>query len=207
MEIDIPPFVRLFQVSPELTTELASVHGDATVRCVVIQPAGQPVAFSEQDLRSILRLEHPAVFAAQGRVAGGDLDIALATDIRVATASTTFDGPTRLARRLGLLLRRTSPVAAVDLNGQSALDAGLVSSVAGDGDVLAAALRIAGVIAGRGPIATRLAKEAVWRGLDQDFEQALRFETDLTLLLQTTKDRAEGVRAFIEKRPPVFIGE
>ena len=38
-------------------------------------------------------------------------------------------------------------------------------------------------------------------------EQALRFETDLTLLLQTTNDRAEGVRAFLEKRAPVFTGE
>ena len=66
---------------------------------------------------------------------------------------------------------------------------------------------IAAAIAARGPIATRLAKEAVWRGLPQPLEQALRFETDLTLLLQTTKDRAEGVRAFLEKRPPRFTGE
>mgnify|MGYP000981138821 CR=1 FL=1 len=56
-------------------------------------------------------------------------------------------------------------------------------------------------------LAKRLAKEALWRGLALPLEQALRFETDLTLLLQTTKDRAEGVRAFLEKRAPVFTGE
>ncbi|MYD29128.1 MAG: hypothetical protein F4X03_09525 [Dehalococcoidia bacterium] len=71
----------------------------------------------------------------------------------------------------------------------------------------AASSRAAEAVAARGPIATRLAKEAVWRGLDQPLEQALRFETDLTLLLQATKDRAEGVRAFLEKRPPDFTGE
>ena len=38
-------------------------------------------------------------------------------------------------------------------------------------------------------------------------EQALRYETDLTLLLQTTKDREEGVRAFVEKRSPKFTGD
>jgi enoyl-CoA hydratase/carnithine racemase len=69
------------------------------------------------------------------------------------------------------------------------------------------ALRLAGVMAMHGPIALRLGKEAIWRGLEMPLSQALRFETDLTLLLQTTKDRAEGVRAFIEKREPRFTGD
>ncbi len=79
--------------------------------------------------------------------------------------------------------------------------------VTGAGEAAAAARRVADVVASRGPIATRLGKEAIKRGAGQPLEQALRFETDLTLLLQTTKDRAEGVRAFLEKRPPLFTGE
>jgi len=50
------------------------------------------------------------------------------------------------------------------------------------------------------------AMEAVSRGAEMPLEQALRFETDLTIILQTTEDRAEGVRAFLEKRPPKFEG-
>jgi len=42
--------------------------------------------------------------------------------------------------------------------------------------------------------------------MDMSLEQALRFETDLTIILQTTEDRAEGVRAFLEKREPKFQG-
>ena len=61
-------------------------------------------------------------------------------------------------------------------------------------------------MASRGPIALRYAKEAVRRGMEQPLEQALRFETDLTIILQTTEDRAEGVRAFLEKREPKFKG-
>ena len=49
-------------------------------------------------------------------------------------------------------------------------------------------------IAAQGPIAVRYAKEAMLRGLDMPLEQALRYETDLTVILQTTADRAEGVR-------------
>ena len=44
------------------------------------------------------------------------------------------------------------------------------------------------------------------RGLDMTLDQALRYETDLTVILQTTEDRAEGVRAFVEKRKPEFKG-
>jgi enoyl-CoA hydratase/carnithine racemase len=61
-------------------------------------------------------------------------------------------------------------------------------------------------MAARGPLALRYAKEAVRRGLEQPLDQALRYETDLTVILQTTEDRAEGVRAFMEKREPEFRG-
>ena len=65
---------------------------------------------------------------------------------------------------------------------------------------------IAQRIAERGPLAVRYAKEAVARGAEMPLEQALRFETDLTIILQTTEDRAEGVKAFLEKRSPDFKG-
>ena len=68
------------------------------------------------------------------------------------------------------------------------------------------ALGGARAIAPRGPIATRLAKEAVHRGPEMTLQQALRYELELTVLLQTTADRAEGVRAFVAKRPPQFTG-
>ena len=77
------------------------------------------------------------------------------------------------------------------------------------GEALSAGLAevIAGRIAERGPIAVRYAKEAVRRGLEMPLEQALRYETDLTIILQTTEDRTEGVSAFLEKRKPKFKGQ
>ena len=87
-----------------------------------------------------------------------------------------------------------------------ALRIGLVSAVVPRDRLDAEAVALAERIASRGPIAVAYAKEAVRRGLEQPLDEALRYETDLTVILQTTEDRAEGVRAFIEKREPKFKG-
>jgi enoyl-CoA hydratase/carnithine racemase len=89
----------------------------------------------------------------------------------------------------------------------TALAWGLVNAIAPQGAALNRAEEIAASVAARGPLAVRYAKEAISRGLDMSLEQALRYETDLTIILQTTSDRAEGVRAFLEKRKPRFNGD
>ena len=61
-------------------------------------------------------------------------------------------------------------------------------------------------ITSRAPIAARLVKEAVVKGFDMTLGQGIRLEEDLYALLQTTEDRAEGVRSFLEKRKPLFKG-
>ena len=59
-------------------------------------------------------------------------------------------------------------------------------------------------ILSRGPVAARLVKDAVRKGYDMTLDQGIRLEEDLYALLQTTADRAEGVRAFLEKRKAEF---
>lgn len=145
----------------------------------------------------------PVVAALEGEVSGGAAALALAADIRVAGGDAWLELPEPGSARAAAIQRGAHG----RISAGEAFARGIVSALTGPGEAVAEAARLAAVIAGRGPIATRLGKEAVWRGLPQPLEQALRFETDLTLLLQTTKDRAEGVRAFLEKRAPVFTGE
>lgn len=178
-----------------LLNELEAIREGGEARVVVLDAtgpgAGAVDAMSAEELRALTLFALPVVCCFEGELGEGMAGIALAADIRVCGTGGA------LAVRPG----------AERLDAEALLQAGLVTAVAADGEADGEARRIADVIASRGPIATRLAKEAIKRGAGQPLEQALRFETDLTLLLQTTKDRAEGVRAFLEKRPPLFTGE
>jgi enoyl-CoA hydratase/carnithine racemase len=163
------------------------------------------------DLAQLSLFELPLVFAFEGELTGLACDVALACDVRVCGADARIQADSWRTPRILQLLGRDASADGLEggtsLTAREALKLGLVSQVSEGETAHACASRLAATIASRGPIATRLAKEAIWRGLEMPLEQALRFETDLTLLLQTTEDRAEGVRAFIEKRAPKFTGD
>lgn len=185
---------------------LAALPGGDAVRVVLVQIDGGKPGHDSAVAEAFAACPLPLVAVLSGRLTGEVLDAALQTDIRIAAEGTALrQGPSPSAR--WSLLTRGVP-GGMTWSAEAAFHAGLVTALAATAEgALAEGRRIASVIASRGPHATRLAKEAVWRGLPQSFEQALRFETDLTLLLQTTKDRAEGVSAFLQKRSPEFEGK
>jgi len=83
---------------------------------------------------------------------------------------------------------------------------GLVASVAADDALADEGRRLATALTSGAPLAAALAKEAVLAAFDLPLDEGLRLEEDLYALLQTTSDRAEGVRAFLEHRAPRFRG-
>jgi enoyl-CoA hydratase/carnithine racemase len=164
-------------------------------------------------------LPQPTIAVVEGAVRDAGLELALCADIRLADMSATFAMPDiglgrlpiagglqRLARTVGRAHALDMVLRGTAINAATARQWGLISQVAVDGAAPQEATDLATQIAQRGPIALRAAKEAVRRGLEMPLDEALRFETDLTVLLQTTADRAEGVDAFTEKRPPRFQG-
>lgn len=216
-----------------LSRECESLRDDDGLRAVILTGEGEDfcgdwsrtvAAKADQHagiccsaFQPVADLPQPVIAAVTGAAHGAGLELALTADIRIAARGATFllcdgesvplaGGLTRLGRAVGRATAAWMALTGEKLSAEQALDAGLVSAVLPAEDLLPEAERLAAVIAARGPIATRFAKEALRHGPDLTLPQALRYETDLTVILQTTADRAEGVAAFTEKRPPHFQG-
>lgn len=161
----------------------------------------------------------PIIAAINGSCLAGGLELALACDIRIAVEHATFGlpevtrgilpgagGTQRLPRSLpqGVALEMILSGASID--SESALRWGLVSHVVAAADLLQEATRIAKIIAANGPLAVRAARDAVYQGLTLPLNEALNLEQYHAEPLRLSEDAGEGVRAFIEKRPPLFKG-
>ena len=208
----------------DFVTQLADICESVTddIRAVILKPArrvwlGFEGATPFGDLfAAIADLGQPTIAVLEGPTRAGGLELALAADLRVAgreihvgldALATEFPragGLQRLTRAIGR--SRATQLAMLDqqIDAATALDWGLVNVVAED--PAQAAMQVAQSIASRGPIATRYAKDAIRQGLDMPLAQALHYETELTILLQDTADRAEGVDAFVSKRTAQFSG-
>jgi enoyl-CoA hydratase/carnithine racemase len=92
------------------------------------------------------------------------------------------------------------------IGAQQALDWGLLNAVCEPQDLMPRVLETARVIAGNAPLSIRQVKKSVRYGMQMEIRTAYRFEIEAYNHLVETEDRYEGVRAFNEKRKPVFKG-
>jgi enoyl-CoA hydratase/carnithine racemase len=163
----------------------------------------------------------PIIAAINGFAYGGGVELALACDIRIASETAKLGlvepkvgmipgagGTQRLPRLIGSALAKELLFTAGTITATEAYQMGLVNRVVTDGEtVLEAAREMMDRITKNAPLAVRMSKFAVNKGMQMSLSEGLDFEASCTAFLRTTQDRVEGITAFQEKRQSNFRGK
>ena len=219
-------------MADELARVSRQIFEDEEIRVVVITGSGGVFSAGDQaaEMKStmasnmasaaIATLNVPVIASINGDAIGNGLELALACDIRISADGANFalpgtsfgfipsgGGTQRLPRIIGRGKALEMILMAQTIDTDEAFRIGLINRIVPSDDLRQAVEDLAQKLASKGPISARYAKEAISKGMDMTLEQGLKLEADLSFLLQTTKDRTEGINAFLEKRTPEFKGE
>jgi len=170
-------------------------------------------------ITSIRQMTKPVIAAVNGVASGAGCNLALACDLRIASTNATFS---QSFLKVGLhpdwggtyfLPRLLTPNKVCELfflgeaiDASEAARLSLVNQVVAPEDLEAATQHLAERLRAAPPIALAAAKQAVYASQAADLDEMLRYETEAQLRCFESEDGREGVRAFIEKRDPMFTG-
>jgi enoyl-CoA hydratase/carnithine racemase len=161
----------------------------------------------------------PVIAAIEGFCMTGGCELALACDLRVGAAGSTYaitssrigtvagaGGTQRLPRIVGQAYALEILFAAEPFSAEDAYRMGLINRLTAKGGALAEARQMIELYATRAPLSLALVKRAVHRGMQMDLASGLEFETFLVSTIYGTEDKQEGISAFLEKRKADFKG-
>jgi len=177
-------------------------------------------AIIEQCIRHIFACPVPIIAAVNGAAFGGGFEIALAMDFIYASETAKMAlpevtrgimpgaaGPQNLPRACGVRRAKELILTGQAIDANQALEWGIVNRVCAPDKLLENALETARIIAQNAPIGVRQAKKSMDKATELDRNSGYSFEIEAYNLTVPTEDRLEGVRAFNEKRKPVFTGQ
>jgi len=196
------------------------------VKQIMASPKGPPSDALERSPRltpaaeALLYTDVPVIAAVNGAAVGWGMELALMADLRVASERARFGelfvlrglccdvpGLTRLAGLVGREKAAELLFTGEIITAEEAGRIGLVSRVVPHAELLETAMGLARRIAGNPPLAVRRIKEGLRTALDPDFRELGAWVSRSLAELFRTEDHKEGVRAFLEKRPPRYRGQ
>jgi len=200
----------------------AFISGADINELAVLDPRGAEdiSRFGQRVVATLERSPKPVIAAVNGYAFGGGLELALACHIRLASDNAVmglpevslgiipgYGGTQRLARVVGRGLAYELVVSGRRVKADEAARIGLVNRAVPQAELMPEALKLAQAIAKNAPLAVQAALEAVTRGSEMGLDDGLRFESAFFGILASTRDMHEGLKAFLEKRPPQYQAE
>jgi len=225
----------------ELRGRLVEVSGDEDVRAVVLTGAGNRAFVAGADIKYMSGLDvdgarawgalgheaarlletmpKPTIAAVNGFALGGGCELALACDLRYASANAKlgqpevsigiipgWGGTQRLARVCGVGFAKELVFTGRMVGADEALERGLVNAVSAPDELMAKTLELARSLAAKSPLVLARAKEVTNRSLQAELADGLAAEAETFAQLFASADQKEGMAAFVEKREPRFTG-
>ncbi|HUK26811.1 MAG TPA: enoyl-CoA hydratase-related protein [Candidatus Acidoferrales bacterium] len=168
----------------------------------------------------IRKVSKPIIAAVSGYCLGGGNELAMNCDLIIASETATFGQPEvnvgimpgaggtqRLTRAVGKYKAMEMILTGKSISAEEALRVGLVNRIVPVESVLSEAKKVATEIASKPPLSIRAAKEAVLRAQDTTIEVGIELERKAFYTLFATEDGKEGMKAFLEKRKPLYKGK
>ncbi|MEE8480822.1 MAG: enoyl-CoA hydratase-related protein [Desulfobacterales bacterium] len=231
-----------FDLLHALKKQIEDVKFKPEIRVIIITGTGEKAFCSGADLKervtlspiqvkeyiftirnlftSIEQLNKPVIAAVNGIALGGGTELALASDIRIASMNASMGltetrlaiipgagGTQRLPRLVGRGKAKELIFTGRRVNAEEALQIGLVNAICEKDELIPEAMKMAAMICETGPIAIEQAKYAINYGLETDLHTGLAIESNAYWVTIPTEDRLEGLAAFREKRKPVYKGK
>jgi enoyl-CoA hydratase/carnithine racemase len=230
-----------FDLLHALKAKIAEIRFDTAVRVVIITGSGDRAFCSGADLKEratlapirvkeyiftirnlfteIEQLNKPVIAAVNGVALGGGTELALASDIRIASQTASMGltetrlaiipgagGTQRLPRLVGKGKAKELIFTGKRIGADEALEIGLVNKVCAPAALIDTCREMAAEICETGPVAIEQAKYAINYGMETDLSTGLAIESNAYWVCIPTEDRLEGLAAFKEKRKPVYKG-
>ena len=231
-----------FSLLHALKDQIEAIRFKPEIRVVIITGAGEKAFCAGADLKeratlsdlqvkefiftirnlftSIEYLNKPVIAAVNGIALGGGTELALASDIRIASMNASMGltetrlaiipgagGTQRLPRLVGRGKAKELIFTGQRVDAEEALCIGLVNKVCEKDTLLEECMKMAAMICETGPVAIEQAKYAINFGLETDLHTGLGIESNAYWVTIPTEDRLEGIAAFREKRKPVYKGK
>jgi enoyl-CoA hydratase len=173
----------------------------------------------ERAIRALIDCPVPTIAAVNGAAYAGGLEIALCADFIYASEHARFaltevtlgimpgaGGTQNLPRAVGARRAKEIMLTGRPFSAREAFDWGMVNRLCAADTLLREALDTAAIVAANAPISTRQIKQSVNMGLNMDLRSGMMFEIEAYNRMVPTEDRREGIRAYNEKRKPVYKG-